>query len=348
MRWKRFCRRPPMQPPRFWYGAEGRDSAPMLQLLAQPLSWIYGAVTASKIRNATPEAVAATVICVGNLPVGGTGKTPVVRTIRAALAVEGVHAATLSRGHGGKLAGPLKVNAMAHTADDVGDEPLLHARDGAAWISRDRLAGARAMVGDGVGAIVMDDGFQNPALAKDLSILVFDAEAGAGNGRVVPAGPLREPLAAGLARADGVILMGDTPAGQTETPLARALAAFKGPVLRASLASIGAAPEGPLVAFAGIGRPLKFNDTLRTLNANVVDAISFPDHHPYTSTDLKRLRDHARAHDARLITTEKDFVRLPPEAHADILALPVTARFDDPAALHALLAGAVAKAAERA
>jgi len=337
-----------MQPPRFWYGAEGRDSAPMLQLLAQPLSWIYGAVTASRIRNATPETVAAAVICVGNLPVGGTGKTPVVRTIRAALAAEGVNTATLSRGHGGKLAGPLKVDAATHVAADVGDEPLLHARDGAAWISRDRVAGARAMVGDGVRAIVMDDGFQNPALAKDLSLLVFDAEAGAGNGRVVPAGPLREPLAAGLARADAVIVMGASPAGNAETPLTRALTPFKGQVLRAALAPTGAAPEGPLVAFAGIGRPLKFYDTLSALGATVVDAISFPDHHPYTPADLKRLRAHAQAHGARLITTEKDLVRLPPEARADILALPVTARFDDPAALHALLAGAVAKAAERA
>lgn len=337
-----------MQPPRFWYGAEGRESAPMLQLLAQPLSWIYGAVTASKIRNATPEAVAAAVICIGNLPVGGTGKTPVVRTVRAALAATGVHAATLSRGHGGRLAGPLKVDATAHAAADVGDEPLLHARDGAAWIARDRVAGARAMIADGVKAIVMDDGFQNPALAKDLSVLVFDAEAGAGNGRIVPAGPLRESLTAGLARADAVVLMGAPTGGGDQTPLTRALSAFKGPVLRATLAPTGAPPEGPLVAFAGIGRPLKFYDTLTALGATVVDAISFADHHPYRAADLKRLREHAAAHGARLITTEKDLVRLPPEARADILALPVTARFDDPAALHALLAGAVAKAAERA
>jgi tetraacyldisaccharide 4'-kinase len=339
-----------MQPPRFWYGAEGRESAPVLQMLAQPLSWIYGAVTAAKMRNATPETVAATVICVGNLPVGGTGKTPAVRAIRAALAADGIAAATLSRGHGGRLTGPLKVDAAQHTAADVGDEPLLHARDGAAWIARDRLAGARAMVGDGVKAVVMDDGFQNPALAKDLSLLVFDASAGAGNGRVLPAGPLREPLEAGFARADAVILMqsgGDAPFDD-DSALARALAGFRWPILHASLVPATEAPAGPLVAFAGIGRPQKFYDTLTGLGATLADAISFPDHHPFTAADLKRLRDHARAHGARLITTEKDFVRLPAADRADIATLPVTARFADPAALASLLARAVAKAAERA
>jgi len=339
-----------MQPPRFWYGAEGRESAPVLQLLAQPLSWIYGAVTAAKIGNVTPEAVAATVICVGNLPVGGTGKTPVVRAIRSALAGDGIAAATLSRGHGGRFAGPLKVDATQHTAADVGDEPLLHARDGAAWIARDRLLGARAMAADAVKAIVMDDGFQNPALAKDLALLVFDASAGAGNGRVVPAGPLREPLAAGLARADAVILMqsGAEAPSDDHSPLARALAAFRGPILHATLAPAGEAPSGPLVAFAGIGRPQKFYDTLTGLGVSLADAISFPDHHPYTAADLRRLREHASAHGARLITTEKDFVRLPAAARADIATLPVAARFADPAALDALLARAVATAAERA
>lgn len=338
-----------MQPPRFWYGAEGRESAPMLQLIARPLSWIYAAATARRIQQTTPHGVAAAVICVGNLPVGGTGKTPVVRAIRAALRADGIAAATLSRGHGGRLKGPVKVDPERHSARDVGDEPLLHAADGPAWIARDRLAGAHAMVSDGVRAIVMDDGFQNPALAKDLSLLVFDAAAGAGNGRVLPAGPLREPLAAGLARADAVILMQGAPetAADEESPLARALAAFHGPVLSARLAPVGAAPTGALVAFAGIGRPQKFYDTLTGVGATLSDAISFADHHPFTSADMKRLRDHARAHDARLVTTEKDFVRLPVADRADILTLPVTARFDDPAALQGLLRTAVAKAAER-
>ncbi|MBL8557803.1 MAG: tetraacyldisaccharide 4'-kinase [Hyphomonadaceae bacterium] len=339
-----------MQPPRFWYGAEGRENAPVLQLLAQPLSWIYGAVTAQKIRDVVPQPVAAAVICIGNLPVGGVGKTPVVRAIRALLVADGRKALTLSRGHGGSLQGPLAVDLARHGAADVGDEPLLHARDGGAWIARDRLAGARAMVAAGAEVIVMDDGFQNPAVLKDLSILVFDAAAGAGNGRVVPAGPLREPLAAGLARADAVILMrsGALHEPTADTPLARALAAFRGPILHAALAPLGDAPEGPLVAFAGIGRPQKFYDTLSELGATLSDAISFADHHPFTAADMKRLRDHARAHDARLITTEKDLVRLPAAERADILTLPVAARFDDEAALRTLLARAIANAAERA
>lgn len=331
-----------MQPPKFWYGAEGRDTAPMLQLIARPLSWIYAGVTASKIANTKAARVDATVICVGNLTVGGTGKTPVVRAIRARLNEKGAATATLSRGHGGRLKGPVQVTTT-HTAADVGDEPLLHARDGAAWIARDRLAGAQAIAASGVRAIVMDDGFQNPALAKDLSLLVFDATAGAGNGRVVPAGPLRETLAAGLKRADAVILMHNGNAAADTTALREALAAFKGPVLAARLTPAAAAPSGKLVAFAGIGRPEKFFDTLTALGADLADAITFPDHHPYSAGDLERLRDHAEAHGARLITTEKDHVRLPPALRDTVLTLPVTAAFDDPAALDALLDGARAK-----
>lgn len=336
-----------MQPPKFWYGAEGRDSALLLQALAQPLSWIYAAVGAAKIAHASPEQVAAPVICVGNLTVGGAGKTPVVRAIRAHLKSMGVEAQTLSRGHGGALKGPVRVEA-SHTSADVGDEPLLHARDGAAWIARDRVAGAKAMIAAGVQAIVMDDGFQNPALAKDLSVLVFDAESGAGNARVVPAGPLREPLKAGLARADAVILMHGAKAAPREddddpSRLDRALEGFDKPIFHATLEPEGAAPEGPLLAFAGIGRPGKFFDTLEAMGARIVDGASFPDHHAYDEADLKNLSAHAGAHGARLITTEKDHVRLPPAWRAQVLVLPVVARFSEPTALEALLRAAVAK-----
>ncbi|KAF0173351.1 MAG: tetraacyldisaccharide 4'-kinase [Hyphomonadaceae bacterium] len=339
-----------MQPPRFWYGAEGRDSALLLQALAQPLSWLYAAISAAKIAHATPERVAAPVICVGNLTVGGAGKTPVVRAIRAQLRAMGVEAHTLSRGHGGALKGPVRVNDT-HTAADVGDEPLLHARDGAAWIARDRLAGALAMIAAGAQAIVMDDGFQNPALAKHLSVLVFDAEAGAGNARVVPAGPLREPLKAGLARANAVILIHGSRAparSEDDDPsrLDRALEGFGKPILHATLEPQGEAPAGPLLAFAGIGRPQKFFDTLKALGGDMVDGASFPDHHAYAEADLKNLAAHASAHGARLITTEKDHVRLPPAWRAQVLTLPVVARFAEPETLDALLRAAVAKRRE--
>jgi len=339
-----------MQPPRFWYGAEGRDSALVLQALAQPLSWLYAAVGAAKIAHTTPGRVAAPVICVGNLTVGGAGKTPVVRVIRARLKAAGIEAHTLSRGHGGALKGPVRVNDM-HTAVDVGDEPLLHARDGGAWIARDRLAGAHAMIAAGAQAIVMDDGFQNPALAKDLSLLVFDAEAGAGNARVVPAGPLREPLKTGLARADAVILMHGSRAPAREddddpSRLDRALEGLGKPVLHATLEPEGEAPAGPLLAFAGIGRPQKFFDTLKALGADMVDGASFPDHHAYAEADLKNLVAHAGVHGARLITTEKDHVRLPPVWRAQVLTLPVAARFAECDVLDALLRAAVAKRRE--
>lgn len=321
-----------MRPPEFWKAdASGRDTALALRALLTPLSWAYAFAAAHRIRTTISRHAPVPVICIGNLTVGGAGKTPIARAIRAKL---GSNAHTLSRGYGGRVEGPLRVTPdMA--ASEVGDEPLLHARDGAAWIARDRLAGALAAAQAGAHAIIMDDGFQNPTLAKDLSIVAVDPGYGVGNGQVFPAGPLRERLADGLARADAIVLLHPQGAEQVEQEW---LQGFAKPILHARLEPSGIIPDGPLVAFAGLARPEKFFDTLTSMGAKLADAVPFPDHHPFSDDDLKHLEALAKEHGARLITTEKDAARLSPEWRARVAILPVAARFADDAALENLLA----------
>lgn len=326
-----------LRPPEFWSAdARGRDAALTLRALLTPLSWAYAWAGAQRLRAIVARHVSVPVVCVGNLTLGGAGKTPVARALRAAL---GTNAHTLSRGYGGRLQGPLRVTPDMDVRE-VGDEPLLHAADGPAWIARDRLAGALAAVQAGAHAIVMDDGFQNPALAKDLSLIVVDPTFGIGNGAVFPAGPLRERLAEGLKRADAVIMLYNLP------PLAGAgaeggipdwLAGFSKPILTARLAPAGQVPTGKLLAFAGLARPEKFFDTLVDLGADVADCAPYPDHHPYSEDDLAFLVRMAEEARAQLITTEKDAARLSPEWRARVSVLPVVAEFDDEAALSRLL-----------
>lgn len=321
-----------MRPPEFWRAeVSGRDSALALRALLTPLSWAYAFAAAHRIRTTISRHAPVPVICVGNLTVGGAGKTPISRAIRAKL---GPDAHMLSRGYGGRIAGPLRVTPDM-PASEVGDEPLLHARDGAAWIARDRLAGAQAAAQAGAHAIIMDDGFQNPALAKDLSIIAVDPEYGIGNGQVFPAGPLRERLEDGLARADAIVLLSPS-AAAAEAPAW--LSSFAKPILHARLEPAGIAPDGNLVAFAGLARPEKFFDTLAGMGAKVTEAVPFADHHPYSEDDLRHLEELAKDHDARLITTEKDAARLTPAWRARVAVLPVAARFADDAALDTLLA----------
>lgn len=321
-----------MRPPEFWKAdVSGRDSALALRALLTPVSWAYAFASAHRIRTTISRHAPAPVICIGNLTVGGAGKTPISRAIRAKL---GPAAHMLSRGYGGRVAGPLRVTTDM-SASEVGDEPLLHARDGAAWIARDRLAGALAAAQSGARAIIMDDGFQNPTLAKDLSIVAVDPGYGIGNGQVFPAGPLRERLADGLARADAIVLLHPQGAEQVEQVW---LEGFAKPILHARLEPAGIVPEGKLVAFAGLARPEKFFETLTGMGAQLADAVPFPDHHPFSDDDLKHLEALAKDHDARLITTEKDAARLSPEWRARVAILPVAARFADDAALENLLA----------
>ncbi|MBC7769605.1 MAG: tetraacyldisaccharide 4'-kinase [Phycisphaerales bacterium] len=322
-----------MRPPEFWKAdVGGRDAALALRALLTPLSWVYASTVAHRLRTTSPRNAPVPVVCIGNFTVGGAGKTPISRAIRAKL---GAGAHTLSRGYGGRIEGPLRVTPDMD-AREVGDEPLLHARDGAAWISRDRHAGAMAAAQAGARAIIMDDGFQNPALSKDLSIIAVDPGFGIGNGQVFPSGPLRERLADGLARADAIVMLHAAPADQPPPP--DWLAHFAKPILHARLEPSGIAPERNLVAFAGLARPEKFFDTLAAMGAKVSEAVPFGDHHLYSEADLGVLAQMAEERDAMLITTEKDAARLSPEWRARVAILPVTARFDDEAALDALLA----------
>ena len=329
-----------MSGPAFWDAVEGREAAKLTRTLLSPLAWLYASAGTARHRRAQPESVAAPLICIGNVTMGGAGKTPVARAVLAVLRARGVAAHALSRGYRGRLKGPVQVDPAAHSVHDVGDEPLLLAQDGSAWIARDRVAGARAAVAAGAQAIVMDDGFQNPSLRKDLSILVIDAARPYGNLHVFPAGPLREPVAAGLARADAVVLMLPSLDYAPDMRSLR-LEGFEGPVLTAHLAPLGFPPPGPLVAFAGIGRPEKFFDTLRTAGADIVNEAHFPDHHFYSGADLRDLVRLAERHRAALITTEKDHVRLPENMRRQVSAFPVTARFADPVSLEALVTRAI-------
>lgn len=323
-----------MKAPHFWSAGldpKSREAAPLTRALLTPLAWLYLWGLNRKLASAVPETAPVPVICIGNLTTGGAGKTPVAEAIRSRISTLGLRAATLSRGHGGREPGPLQVNPEAHTFRQVGDEPLLLAASGEAWIGRDRPAAARSMADAGVQAVLMDDGHQNPSLKKDFTFVVIDAGAPFGNGHVLPKGPLREPVAAGLARAGAVILMGDGPVPAAVTHSGK-------PVLRARLEAAAPVPAGPLVAFAGIGRPEKFFDSLKAAGADLRDAIPYADHHPYSAGDLDFLRALARREGAALVTTSKDHVRLPPDLRAETRVFPVAAVFEDPEALDAMLA----------
>ncbi|MBV8682064.1 MAG: tetraacyldisaccharide 4'-kinase [Caulobacteraceae bacterium] len=330
----------PIRTPRHWYRREGSGFRATKAILL-PLSWIWTGVTARRIRRTTPADPGVPVICVGNLTLGGVGKTPIVRALAARLAAEGQLVHILTRGHGGRLAGPLRVDPETHTAVDVGDEALMLARDGLpVWIARDRLAGAKSATAAGAQAVVMDDGHQNPRLAKALSLVVVDGETRDdewpfGDGAVFPAGPMREPLAAGLARADAVILL--LPADLPE-PDPRLLALLQSkPVLIARLEPIAPPLAGPQLGFAGIGKPWKFERALIAAGASLVDFAPLPDHAAVPQATLRLLADRAQVLGASLITTEKDWVRLPPAWRDRVAAWPVAARFEDEVAVTELL-----------
>lgn len=314
-----------MKEPHFWNEKDkhARAAAPLTRALLTPVAAIYGWAGARRLKNTIPYKADIPVICIGNLTVGGSGKTPFVAALRENLRARGKRAASLSRGYRGSLTGPLKVDFSYHSADQVGDEPLMLSCTGETWIGADRPAAAKAIAADGAEVIIMDDGHQNPTLHKDLSIIIIDGGNPVGNGLTFPKGPLREPVSAGLARADAVIIMGALIEPMKE------LDAFDGPVIHAGVTPLAGAPGGPLVAFAGIGRPQKFFDTLIAIGAQLVESVPFPDHHTFSESDLSMLRKLAEERGAKLITTEKDFVRMTPADREGILNLPVQAVFDE-------------------
>lgn len=322
--------------PRWWYVREGAP-APVTRILLKPVSWIWAAVTARRIASTVPVDPGVPVICVGNLTVGGTGKTPVVRELLRRLP----NAHGLSRGYGGSEQGPLRVDPRIHSVREVGDEPLMLAGEAPIWIARDRVAGAQAAARAGAQVIVMDDGHQNPGLKKALTFVVVDGETRdnawpLGDGSVFPAGPLREPLDVGLSRADAVILMLPADLAEPDPALIRAL--IKKPILIARLDPAAPPPPGPQVGFAGIGMPWKVERALKAGGCELADFANFPDHFAYDEATLKMLAERAEQFGAGLVTTEKDWVRLPPAWRKRVHAWPVRAVFEDEAVLERLLA----------
>jgi tetraacyldisaccharide 4'-kinase len=326
--------------PRWWYQRD-RKPAAMARMLLKPASWVWAGVTARRIARATTFDPGVPVISIGNLTVGGSGKTPVAREVLRLLRQSGVDAHALSRGYGGRLEGPVRVDLASHTAADVGDEPLMLALDSPAWIARDRIAGARAAAADGAQAIVLDDGHQNPALGKTLSLVIVDGETRDGewpfgDGSVFPSGPMREPLKAGLARADAVVILMPSDLPEPDAELIQTFGAL--PVFIARLEPSGPPPPGPIVAFAGIAKPWKVERSLQAAGADLADFAPFPDHAPYRDQDLAFLADRATQFGATLLTTEKDWSRLPPQWRSLVTSWPVKATFEDEAGFVDLLA----------
>lgn len=323
-----------MKAPEFWNIPDGPLSKPLLRTVLSPLGRVMAWATARRIKTATPYDPRIPVICVGNATMGGTGKTPVAIYLLKSLRRMGLNVVGLTRGYGGREKGPIPVKSD-HTSVDVGDEPLLLARHAPVWVAAGRDDGARAAMSYGAQAIIMDDGHQNPLVEKTLSLMVVDAETGFGNGCVFPAGPLRENLDASLARADAIILM--KPSQDYEIS-ERLRAQLKGHVIiPAFLSPDSPPPSGKLYAFAGIGRPEKFFNSLARAGGNVIDTESYADHYAYKDEDVEYLFRMASEDGAALITTEKDYVRLPKGYRRGITPWPVSVQFEDELTLRRLL-----------
>lgn len=333
-----------MREPDFWY-----RSPSWVARLLMPVGAIYGAMTSRRMARRGVTA-SVPVFCIGNYHLGGAGKTPTTLKITDVLRSLGESPFVVSRGYGGNLHGPVRVEINQHRAKDVGDEPLMMASKVPVIVARDRAAGATLAERQGASVVLLDDGFQNPSIEKNASFIVIDSNRGVGNGLVFPAGPLRAPLLHQVRKTDALIVIGSSLNAEA---VASAVAVINRPVLRAQLmpdpASALSLRGQRVLAFAGIGDPARFFSTLRSIGADVVEERSFSDHHEFAASDLNELVRIAAAKSLRIVTTEKDMMRIVTDArilhHAkNISAIPVTLAFEDEIALRNLVAAHLLKA----
>lgn len=315
-----------MQPPKFWKNDPA--DAGLWPLLFSPLSKLWQWAGNKRWQNGPHVKAPVPVICVGNVNLGGTGKTPTVIETITQLTAMGKTPHIISKGYKGRLTGPVQVDPLTHTASDVGDEPLLLAAFGPTWVSKDRLLGAQAACATGADVIILDDGMQNPAIKKDLTILVVDAEMGFGNGHVMPSGPLREHIVDAVAKSDLLLTIGTS----HQSFVDKWPAVQKLPHATATITPLQTGMNWknmPVFAFAGIGRPEKFYKTLKDLGAVIKGTQSFDDHQTIPNTLLNRMEKGAYSLGSQLVTTEKDAVRLPKDWQQRVLTLPVRLKIHD-------------------
>jgi len=327
-----------MREPAFWHRPPS-----WISYLLLPLAAVYGAVAALRMQRIGLDA-GIPVVCVGNYHMGGAGKTPTVLALTKMLRDLGETPVVLSRGYGGRLRGPVMVDPRRHAAADVGDEPLMLSSTVPVAVSRDRVDGVALAKSQGASVILMDDGFQNPAVQKDAALIVIDSDRGVGNAFVFPAGPLRAPLSAQLDRTDALVVVGE---GTAAGAIVARIASRPGrPVLSAHLrpdgAALAALADKRVLAFAGIGDPARFFRTLRGNGIDVVRERAFADHYAYSQDDLDTLIAEAKRDRLTLVTTEKDLVRLRKKGELaaearEMLTLPVTLEFDDEKTLRGFL-----------
>lgn len=303
-----------MRTPSFWYESQGLCSTLLL-----PLSWVYGKGGEFLRAFKPPQRCSVPIISVGSVTCGGAGKTPTAIAIADLLHKKGVKVHFVSRGYGGKLPGPLEVNLSHHKASEVGDEPLLLAQCAPTWVAKNRPLGIQKASEAGAQLVILDDGHQTSGLYKDLSLVVVDFLQGFGNGCVLPAGPLREDLTEGFKRADALIGIG-------EGDMTLLIPSFRAQSIAQPLTSTGK----KAVAFCGLGYPKKFYKTLENLGVTLVATENFPDHYVYTEKDLLRLYNLAQSHEAMLVTTRKDGVKIPPSWQKHLHILDISIQFESP------------------
>ena len=283
---------------------------------------IYAFATWLRIKLIKPKKVKVPVICIGNLTAGGSGKTPVSISIAKILKNSGKTPYFVSRGYGGNLSN-IEVDINIHSPIEVGDEPLLLAKEAPVIVNHKRFDGATRAVSNGANIIIMDDGFQNPQLYKDKSFLVIDGNVGLGNMFPIPAGPMREFYSHGKKRAQAVIILGDDKTSVAEK--FNDLPIFYGNIV----------PKKPqtrykkVVAFAGIGRPQKFYNSLKNCELEVIKTFDFPDHYFYKNDDIKEIVETAEKLGAEIYTTSKDFVKIPAAYKDKINVLEISISWKD-------------------